>query len=102
MKVVAYLVLLLASQAVPPLAFGWIGNALYGSHSISTATADRLTIAVLIIGASGLVVSAAGIHWSSLHIRPRVARLSAVGFLLLPTITAATCFYALLVSRSWA
>ena len=62
MKTIGYLVLVAVTQAVPPLALVRLSHAWSGSHSISIAAVDRLTVPILLIGASGLVLGARGIY----------------------------------------
>jgi len=102
MRLLAAFLALVATQALPPFAIRWISTASYESHSLSGAAEDCLTIATLLVGASGLAIGGRGIYLTIVRLRPWLAGLLTALVWAPLVLSAAVYGYALLVFRSWA
>ena len=102
MKLVATFLALLATQMLPPFAMDWISEASYKTRSISDRTEDWLTIAALLLGASGLFIGGRGIFLTVVRLRPWLAALLAALVWTPLVLSAAVYGYAFLVFRYWA
>ena len=102
MKILAYLLAVVATQAMAPLAVWWISEASYKSRSLSGSAEDWLSIITLLIGASGLVLGGRGVYLTILRIRPWLAA-AFTTLVWTPLLLAAAVYgYAFLVFLSWA